>query len=120
MVKNLAKLYIGSCDIYEYESFVDEKSHITRQRAIVKYENIPCRASYYNNSSNILVSKENKFNNIINQKVKIFLQNNIDIKAGSIIIVTQNGKTTKYKNSGESVLYSNHQEIMVEIFNDLA
>ncbi|WP_250278884.1 hypothetical protein [[Clostridium] colinum] len=115
----IKKLYTGFCDIYEYESFIDEKSYITKQKSIIKYENIPCRVSYYNNSANIVASKENLFNNIITQKVKIFLENNIKIKAGSVIIVTQNGKTTKYKNSGEPVIYTSHQEIMLDIFDDI-
>ncbi len=123
MLKNnkkiLHKLFTGYCDIYEYEKFLDDKSYITKQRSVIKYKNIPCRVSYYNNSSNILASKENMFNNIISQKVKIFLNNEINIKAGSIIIVTQNGKTTKYKNSGEAVIYSSHQEIMLDIFEDI-
>lgn len=115
----LAKLFTGVCDIYEYEQFLDTTSYITKQRAIIKYENMPCRVSYYNNSSNILASKENMFNNIITQKVKIFLDNDITIKPGSIIVVTQNGKMTKYKNSGEPAIYSSHQEIMLDIFEDI-
>ena len=115
----LNRLYTGICNIYEYENSLDEETKIIKQKSIIKYENIPCRVSYYNNSSNILATEENNFNNIITQKVKIFLDNNITIKAGSLIIVTQNGKTTKYKNSGEPVIYINHQEIMLDIFNDI-
>lgn len=112
-------LYTGICDIYEYENTMDNETKIIKQKSVIKYENIPCRVSYYNNSSNIVATKENSYNNIITQKVKIFLDNNIEIKAGSVIIVTQNGKTTKYKNSGEPVIYTNHQEIMLDIFNDI-
>lgn len=115
----LNRLYIGICNIYEFENFRDEVSKTIKQTLNLKFENIPCRVSYYNNSSSILSSKEGTFNNIITQKVKIFLSNDIDIKAGSIIEVTQNGKTTKYKNSGEPVIYSNHQEIMLDIFDDI-
>lgn len=118
--KNILKrLYTGLCDIYEYKNIRDEDTKIIKQKSIIKYENIPCRISYYNNSSNILSSKENIFNSIITQKVKLFLDNNIKIKAGSVIVVTQNNKTTKYKNSGEPVIYTNHQEIMLDIFDDI-
>lgn len=115
----LNKLYTGSCNIYEFENFRDDITKVIKQRLNLKYEDIPCRVSYYNNSSNILASKEDTFNNIITQRVKLFLDNNIIIKAGSIIEVSQNGKTTKYKNSGEPVIYSNHQEIMLDIFEDI-
>ncbi|WP_317367736.1 hypothetical protein [uncultured Tyzzerella sp.] len=115
----LSKLYIGRCKIYEYENFIDENSKAIKQNIRIKYDNLACRVSYYNNSSNILASKEDTFNNIITQKVKIFLDNTIKIKAGSIIEVNQNGKITKYKNSGEPVIYSNHQEIMLDIFDNI-
>lgn len=116
--KALEKLYIGVMDIYEYESFVDE-NFVTKQKCVLKHKEIRCRVSYYNNSSNIVSSKENAFNNVISQKVKLFLNNDIQIKAGSLIVVTQNGKTTKYKNSGEPVIYTSHQEIMLDIFDDI-
>lgn len=115
----LSKLYTGICNIYEYETFKDNDTKVIKQRINTKYENIPCRVSYYNNSSNIVTFKEDTFNNIITQKVKIFLDNNILIKAGSIIEVSQNGKVNKYKNSGEPAIYSNHQEIMLDIFDDI-
>ncbi len=115
----LSKLYTGICNIYEYETFKDNDTKVIKQCINIKYENIPCRVSYYNNSSNIVTFKEDTFNNIITQKVKIFLDNNILIKAGSIIEVSQNGKVNKYKNSGEPAIYSNHQEIMLDIFDDI-
>lgn len=121
ITKNTLKLlYTGFCNIYEYESFIDENTFIKKQKSFLKYENVPCRVSYYKNSYNFLGAKENLFNNSINQRVKIFLDNDIQIKAGSLIVVTQNGKTTKYKNSGEPVVYTSHQEIMLDIFDNIA
>lgn len=117
--KILERLYDGICNIYEYRSFKNEKTKATKNDLILIYKNIPCRASYYNNSSNIVSSKESIFNNTIKQNVKLFLNNKITIKAGSVIIITQNGKTTKYKNSGEPIIYSSHQELMMDIFDDI-
>ena len=70
--------------------------------------------------SNITVAQENLYNNEIKQDVKLILSNDIEIKAGSIIIVRQNGREIKYKNSGEPVIYSAHQELMIEIFEETA
>lgn len=70
--------------------------------------------------SNIASSKENLYNNQIKQEVKLIIGNNYNIKAGSIIVVYQNGKETKYKNSGEPIVYSSHQELMIEIFDEIA
>ena len=70
--------------------------------------------------SNISVAKENLYNNKINLDAKLILSNEIEIKSGSIIIVRQNGEETKYKNSGKPIIYSVHQELMVEIFEETA
>lgn len=85
---------------------------------MIKYERILCRVSYYKNMSNISSTKENLYNNEIKQDVKLILSNDIEIKPGSIIIVRQNGKETKYKNSGNPILYSAHQELMIEAFEE--
>ncbi|HBE9034583.1 TPA: hypothetical protein KN659_003459, partial [Clostridioides difficile] len=45
----------------------------------------------------------------------------IEIKAGSkLIITTQNNITREYVRSGESAIYPNHQEIILELFKDKA
>ena len=36
------------------------------------------------------------------------------------VIVTQNGETTEYKNSGKPAIYSSHQEIILELFDGWA
>ncbi|HBG6803388.1 TPA: hypothetical protein KRI71_003771, partial [Clostridioides difficile] len=46
---------------------------------------------------------------------------NINIKAGSkLIITTQNNITREYARSGESAIYPNHQEIILELLKNKA
>ncbi|MDO4301551.1 MAG: hypothetical protein Q4D26_09210 [Clostridia bacterium] len=103
------KLYTGKCDIFEYKS--NTKGLIKYQETKV-FENIPCRISYKNNSS----SKENEVANSAEQAIVFFVAPDIDIKPGSKIIVTQNGRTVEYKSSGEPAVYQTHQEIRLELF----
>lgn len=70
--------------------------------------------------SNITPSNQNVYNNQIKQDVKLIISNDIQVKPGSIIIVRQNGIQTKYKNTGKPIIYSAHQELMMEIFNETA
>ena len=54
------------------------------------------------------------------QVTKLFISNEVDIPAGSKIRVTQNGKTADYEKSGEPAVYTNHQEITLELFKGWA
>ena len=47
-------------------------------------------------------------------------RNRLCLPSGSKITVTQNGKTTDYCLSGESAVYTSHQEIALELFEDYA
>ena len=42
------------------------------------------------------------------------------VPPGSVIEVTQNGITRKYKHSGISAVYTNHQEIVLEAYKGSA
>ncbi|MGO0854038.1 hypothetical protein ACTPDQ_20745, partial [Clostridioides difficile] len=55
------------------------------------------------------------------QTIKLFISPNINIKAGSkLIITTQNNITREYARSGESAIYPNHQEIILELLKNKA
>ena len=53
-------------------------------------------------------------------KIKLFIAPEINIMPGSKIVVTQRGRTTEYKNSGEPAIYETHQEIMLVKFKGWA
>lgn len=56
----------------------------------------------------------------VSQSVVLFIAPEVEIPSGSKITVTQNGKTTDYCRSGESAVYTSHQEIALELFEDYA
>ena len=53
-------------------------------------------------------------------KVKLFIAPEINVMPGSKIVVTQKGRTTEYKNSGEPAIFDTHQEIMLVKFKGWA
>ena len=79
-------------------------------------ENQPCRLSY----KTITNAGENDVASSVFQIIQVFLNPEINIKAGSKLIITQNGITTEYKSSGEPAFYNTHQEIILELFKEWA
>ena len=113
----IESLYKGSCTVKTWEEIKDPITRITKSKKEgAKFENQPCRLSIEKQTStaNTLGPA------VISQTTKLFIAPELDIPAGSKIIVTQNGKTTEYTRSGEPAVYTNHQEITLELFRGYA
>lgn len=109
-------LYRDKCTIVEYQSIKDYITKRTNNKEIVVLEKQPCKLSYKNITSvtDGIVAK-------LEQVIKLFISPNISIKAGSKLIITnQNNVTKEYVRSGESAIYPNHQEVILEMFKDKA
>ena len=117
VVKNpLAKLWTGRCTIYEYKDYTDPITHQTIQKEVVVIENEPCRLSYKHEQATNIQSGAA----VVSQSIKLFIRPDLTIKAGSVIEITQHGVTCKYKGSGQPAVYCNHQEIVLELYNNEA
>ena len=101
----LRSLWTGLCTIFEYKESEDRYGVTTHGLEKVE-DGIKCRLSFKNISQ--AVSDENKAN--VTQVVKLFLAPEVYVPPGSVIEVTQNNITRKYKHSGISAIYTNHQE----------
>ena len=108
--------YEGVCTVVEYEDTTDEKSKITRQGEVVKIENQPCKLSFEKLAAAVGTDTAAK----ILQGVTLFVAPETPIRAGSKVIVTQNGVTTAYSASGEPAVYFSHMEIRLELFRGWA
>lgn len=109
----IESLYTAVCSVYELTAVFDDETKQTKQEEVLCLENQPCRISFRSDSSAV------KSNDIVYEKpqeIKLFVSPDIEIKPGSKIAVTQNGRTEYYKNSGEASVYETHQEIVLEIF----
>ena len=80
------------------------------------FENLPCRLSFKN------ISQANQTESFAatNQVVKLFIAPEVYVPPGSVIEVTQNEVTRKYKHSGVSAVYTNHQEIILDNYDGRA
>ena len=111
----IESLYIGNCTVTEHQKTFDETTKQTKFVDVDILTNIPCRLSF----SSVRPTDENVAASVT-QSIKLFLAPEINIPAGCKITVTQNGKTTAYKQSGEPAVHTHHQEISLELFKKWA
>lgn len=112
----LSVLWKGRCTIWEYVDKTDPITYQTTQEEVVAVENEPCRISF----SSEAVTNPTTGIAQMTQFTVLFIRPDLDIAPGSIIEVTQNGKTTKYRRSGKPAVYTNHQEIRLTLYEDYA
>lgn len=122
--KTIEMLYEDSCNIIEYQSVKDPVTKQTSKKEILVLENQPCNLSYQSTKN----ATSTEAATIVTQMPLLFISPNINIKAGSKIVITKkedkvianSPKTTVYKNSGVPAVYSGHQEITLELFKGWA
>lgn len=109
--KAIEMLYRDKCTIVEYQPVKDHLTKRTNNKEVVALENQPCKLSY----KNITSATDGKVAKL-EQTIKLFISPNINIKAGSKLIINDK----EYVRSGESAIYPNHQEIILELLEDKA
>ena len=122
MVKELEKakkaiqsLWTGVCNIFGFKD-TEDKYGATIYTEVMLFENLPCRLSF----KNISQTNQTESFAVSSQVVKLFIAPDVYVPPGSVIEVTQNGITRKYKHSGISAVYTNHQEIVLEAYKGSA
>ena len=113
--KAIESLYTGVCDVINQQETFDQATGQTSFVETTAATNQPCRLSY---STITAVQKGNAA--AVKQVIKLFLSPETIILAGARVAVTQNGRTTKYKAAGQPAVYSNHQEVVLELADDWA
>lgn len=108
----LEKLWKGTCTVTVR---IEQLNPVTKRTEFIEQplvENQPCKLSIET------ITTTNPTDNAaqLTQKVKLFLIPEINIPAGSKITITQNGKTADYEKSGEPGVFTNHQEIILDLF----
>ena len=111
--KAIESMYSGFCDIIERRDVKDEKSKITKKNIdVIVAEDVPCKLSFEKIES---VLQTETFAETA-QGVKLFIAPEIEVKAGSKIIVEQNGVKNEYYASGDRAVYPTHAEIVLELY----
>lgn len=122
MVNNpLAALWIGKCTIYEYREVSDPETYQTKHELVQVVQDEPCRVSYgqsaYSRASTTDINEGAPY---VTQTITLFIRPDLIIKEGSVIEVTQHGRTTKYKRASKPAVHSQHQEVLMEVYEDNA
>ena len=122
MVKELEKakkaihsLWTGVCNIFWFKNSKNKYGTVVSEVKEL-YKNIPCRLSFKNISQTEQTESAAK----TSQVVKLFIAPEVYVPPGSIVEVTQNGVTRKYKHSGISAVYTNHKEIILDVEQEKA
>ena len=113
--KAIQSLWTGVCNIFGFKD-VEDKYGATTHAEVTLFENLPCRLSF----KNISQTSQTESFAVSSQVVKLFIAPEVYVPPGSVIEVTQNGITRKYKHSGISAVYTNHQEIVLEAYKGSA
>ena len=123
-------MYSGRCTISIKSKQFNQTTKQTEFVDTVLIENQPCRLSYLNLYpsegnvqhgfiSNNVSSKERDRFYVKYQTIKLFISPLVNVPPGSKITVTQNNQTQVYKSSGQPAVYTNHQEIELELFDEV-
>jgi len=113
--KGIEDQYDGLCTIYENVKVVKPNKSTGYTETII-FTDKQCRLSF----KTITSTNPTENASIVKQITKLFIAPEAAIKPGSKIVVTQNGITTSYKQSGKPAIYETHQEIILELFDGYA
>lgn len=105
----IQSMWTGICNIFGFKNSKNKYGTVVSEVKEL-YKNIPCRLSF----KNISQTEQTESMAKTSQVVKLFIAPEVYVPPGSIFEVTQNGVTRKYKHSGISAVYTNHQEIILD------
>lgn len=114
--KAIELLYSDKCTILAYQLDKNEINKRTTQKEVPVILDQPCRLTY----KNIISSSVEDNVTSIKQVVKLIIAPEITIDPGAKIIVTHKGTNTEYARSGVPAVYTNHQEVVLELFKERA
>lgn len=114
--KAVESLYKGLCTVKVWQEVENPITHATTHKEVILLTDQKCKLSYEKQTSTTPTGGPA----LIAQTTKLFIAPELDIPPGSKIIVTQHSKTAEYARSGDSAVYMDHQEIMLEAFKRYA
>lgn len=108
----LERLWKGRCDVVVRENRKDPDTRRMESTETALASELPCRLSF----ETLAPAGDNANAVQLAQEVKLFLGREVRVPEGSKLVVTQNGVTTAYRQSGPPAVYAHHQEIRLELF----
>lgn len=114
-------LWTDTFDLFEQKA-VKQSNFSTDFQEVKVLENIPCKLSFSSvNSAMPAVTPSNDGQTYsITQNIKLFCALDININAGSKIVVKSQGREFTYCKSGEPSIFATHQEVVLTVFKEYA
>jgi hypothetical protein len=110
----LQSLWRGQCSVYVRVADPAPDPQTGRntftEQAVA--EGVPCRLSF----SRITDTQPESSAQKVTQQVKVFLDPGVELPPGSKLVITQNGVTGNYEQSGEPAIYAYHKEVPLALF----
>lgn len=106
-------LYDGICTVKGYSEIRAPTGEDIKELVDV-YTDIPCRLSHDSSPA----ASDAATADTTSQGITMFMAPEYVVEPGSVFVVTQNGVTREYQNSGTAKVYSTHQEISLELMED--
>lgn len=100
--------YDCTCDIVNNRE-ITKTNGANAFEEFVAYKDVSCRLSF----KTIAANSQGQNTSLVTQIVKLFINPDVKIEAGSKIIIKKGTNIKEYKHSGEAAIYPTHQEIML-------
>ena len=111
----MRSMWNDTCTVYEYQPVVQEnKSTVHEEAAVIS--DAPCRLSF----SKLQQTNQTETAARTPQIVKLFIDETLEIKAGSKIVILCRGREFIFGYSGEAGVFDHHQEIVLIPFEGWA
>lgn len=112
----IRSMWIGRCTVYNYQDVFNPETHQTTHELVATCHDEPCRVSYQREFTKPSYVENGVASAM--QRITLIIRPDLCIDAGSVIEVTQRGITSKYKRASAPMIYTNHQEVWLEIYED--
>lgn len=112
----IEQTYDGTCSLYEQQPKKDPKTKVTKMAEVCLETGIPCHLSF--SGTGPAVGSETATS--VPQTIKLFMAPEREIRPGSRLEITQQGRTGNYRRSGKPAVYFSHQEILLELWEGYA
>lgn len=107
----LKMLWRDKCKITaKNKKVVDPEDYTTNYTDVVIVEDEPCKLSF----ETLQVASSDNVKAKVEQKAKLFIDNEIEIPPGSVVEITRGSRVFVFSSTGLPGLFSNHQEIVLE------
>ncbi len=114
--KAIQSLWDGRATITVREGVLDERTGRTEPVERVTASELPCRISF----ATVKSTEPDEEAARVAQTVTLYIDPSVVIPEGSKITVTQNQVTADYERSGKAAVYTDHQEVPLELWEGWA